>query len=82
MGRLLAVDIEIGGYATVSVKVRRGAERARALGIDISELVRRVLEEEVSRRELELIRKRLDELRDALSALDVDRVVKHIREGR
>lgn len=82
MGRLLAVDIEIGGYVTVSVKVRRDVERARALGIDISELVRRVLEEEVSRRELELIRKRLDELRDALSALDGDRVVKHIREGR
>ena len=73
----------MGGYVTVSVKVRRNVvERARALGIDISELVRRVLEEEVSRRELELIRKRLDELRDALSALDVDRVVKHIREDR
>jgi Post-segregation antitoxin CcdA. len=77
------MDIEMGGYVTVSVKVRRNVvERARALGIDISELVRRVLEEEVSRRELELIRKRLDELRDALSALDVDRVVKHIREDR
>jgi len=73
----------MGSYVTVSAKVRRDViERARALGIDISELVRRVLEEEVSRRELELIRKRLDELRDALNAIDVDRVVKHVREDR
>jgi len=71
----------MGGYVTVSVKVGRDVvERARALGIDISELVRRVLEEEVSRREL--TRKRLGELRDALSAVDVGRVVKHIRKDR
>jgi Post-segregation antitoxin CcdA. len=73
----------MGNYVTVSAKVRRDVvERARALGIDISEFIRRVLEEEVSRRELELIRMRLDELRDVLSAIDVDRVVKHIREDR
>uniref|UniRef100_A0A7C4FI13 CopG family transcriptional regulator n=1 Tax=Ignisphaera aggregans TaxID=334771 RepID=A0A7C4FI13_9CREN len=71
----------MGGYVAVSVKVGRDVvERARALGIDISELVRRVLEEEVSRREL--TRKRLGELRDALSAVDVGRVVKHIRKDR
>jgi len=78
---VLAIDSEMGGYVTVSVKVGRDVvERARALGIDISELVRRVLEEEVSRREL--TRKRLGELRDALSAVDVGRVVKHIRKDR
>jgi len=78
---VLAIDSEMGGYVAVSVKVGRDVvERARALGIDISELVRRVLEEEVSRREL--TRKRLGELRDALSAVDVGRVVKHIRKDR
>jgi LytS/YehU family sensor histidine kinase len=57
-------------------------EKARELGIDISEFLRRKLEEEVERREVELINRRLDPLKDVLDAIDVERVVRHIREDR
>lgn len=73
----------MGGYVTVSTKVRREvAERARELGINVSELLRARLEEEVRRRELELISRRLDALKDVLDAIDIGRVVRHIREDR
>jgi hypothetical protein len=55
---------------------------ARELGINISELLRARLEEEVRRRELELISRRLDALKDVLDAIDIGRVVRHIREDR
>jgi post-segregation antitoxin (ccd killing protein) len=57
-------------------------ERARALGIDVSGLLRRALEEEVERRELERLKQRLEGLKDVLEAIDVERVVRHIREDR
>jgi post-segregation antitoxin (ccd killing protein) len=73
----------VGSYVTVSVKVRRDlVERARALGVNIAEVVRRAVEEEVKRRELELIRRRLEDVRDLLDLIDVDRVVKSVREDR
>lgn len=68
---------------TVSVKVRRDLiERARALGVNVAEVVRRAVEEEVKRRELELIRRRLENVKDFLDLIDIDRVVKSVREGR
>ena len=73
----------MGSYVTVSTKVRKDVvERAKRLGINISEFLRRKLEEEVENRELELLKKKLEEIRDVLEALDIERVVKHIREGR
>jgi hypothetical protein len=68
---------------TVSVKVRRDlVERARALGVNVAEVVRRAVEEEVKRRELELIRRRLKNVKDFLDLIDIDRVVKSVREDR
>jgi antitoxin CcdA len=73
----------MGSYVTVSVKVRRDfVEKAKALGVNISEVVRKAIEEEVRRRELELIRKRLESAKDLLDQVDIDRVVKSIREDR
>ncbi len=74
----------MGNYVTVSTKVKREVvERARGLGINISEFLRTKLEEEVIRRELELLDKKLrEELGDFLEKLDIDRIVKHIREDR
>lgn len=70
-----------GSYITVSTKVRREVvERAKALGINVSRSLREKLEEEVERRELELLKRELDSLRDALEALDVEIIVKHVRE--
>jgi hypothetical protein len=75
--------IIVGTYVTVSVKVRRNlVERARALGVNVAEVVRKAIEEEVRRRELELIRKRLESVKDFLDQVDIDRVVKSIREDR
>jgi LytS/YehU family sensor histidine kinase len=73
----------LGSYVTVSTKVRREVvEKARMLGINISEFLRMKLEEEVKRRELELIKQKLDSLRDVLEAMDVERIVRHVREDR
>jgi antitoxin CcdA len=73
----------VGSYVTVSTKVRREVvEKARMLGISISEFLRMKLEEEVRRRELELIKQRLNSLRDVLEALDVERIAGHVREDR
>jgi len=52
------------------------------LGINISEFLRRKLEEDVEKRELELTDQRLSKLSNALDAIDVSRVVRHAREDR
>ncbi len=57
-------------------------EKAKRLGVNIPEFLRRKLEEEVERREIELITKRLNELSDVLDAIDIGRVVRHVREDR
>ena len=73
----------LGSYITVSTKVRREVvERAKALGINLSLFLREKLEEEVERRELELLKRELNSLRDALEAIDIERIVKDVREDR
>ena len=73
----------LGSYITVSTKVRREVvERAKALGINLSRFLREKLEEEVERRELELLKRELNSLRDALEAIDIERIVKDVREDR
>ena len=75
--------VRYGGYVTVSVKVRRDlVEKDRTLGVSIPEVVGKAIEEEVRRRELELVKKRLESVKDFLDRVDIDRVVKSIREGR
>ena len=70
-------------YITVSTKVRRELkEEAERLGVRISEVLRRALEEEVRRRKLEELEKKLGEVGEALDRIDIDRVVKNIREDR
>jgi len=73
----------VGSYVTISVKVRRELkEEAERLGIKISEVLRRVLEEEVKRCKLEELKKRLEKVSEALDKIDVERFVRHIREDR
>jgi len=70
-------------YITVSTKVRRRLkEEAERLGVRISEVLRRALEEEVKRRRLEELEKKLGEVGEALDRIDIDRVVKSVREDR
>lgn len=71
------------GYVTVSTKVRRELkEEADRLGVRISEVLRRALEEEVRRRKLEELEKRLEKLGGTLDRIDIDRMVRIIREDR
>jgi len=73
----------VGNYVTISVKVRRELkEEAERLGVKISEVLRRALEEEVKRRKLEELKKKLEKVSDALNKIDVERFVRHIREDR
>jgi len=48
----------------------------------LSEFLRRKLEKEVERREVELITRRLRELSDVLDAIDIERVVRRVMEDR
>ncbi len=73
----------MGRYVTVSAKVRKELlEEARRLNINVSELIRRTLEEEVRRRKLMELEKRLRRKRHVLDKLDVEEVVELIREDR
>ncbi len=73
----------MGRYITISTKVRRELkEEAERLGIRISEVLRRALEEEVRKRKLEELKKRLNEAGETLGKIDINRIVQSIREDR
>ena len=75
--------VVMSSYVTVSTKVRRElVERARELGVNVSEVLRRALEEEVRRRELELLERRLEEVSADLDRIDIEEIVGIIREYR
>jgi len=70
-------------YITISAKVRRDlVEEARRLDINISELIRRAIEEEVRKRKLILLEKRLRKKQDILKKIDVNEIINLIREDR
>jgi post-segregation antitoxin (ccd killing protein) len=73
----------MGEYVTVSVKVKRELlDEARRFNINVSELIRSVLENEVRRRRLMLLEEKLKTKKSILEKIDVDRVVRLIREDR
>jgi len=57
-------------------------EEAKRLGINISELLRRTFEEEICRRRLMSLEKRLKKMHNVLNKIDVSEVVELIREDR
>jgi hypothetical protein len=50
--------------------------------MNVSEFLRKALEEEVKRRELEYLEKRLNELDSVLEKIDVNEIVRLIRKDR
>ncbi len=73
----------MGRYVTVSAKVRRELlEEARRLNINVSELIRRALEEEVRQRKLIKLEERLRRKHSILAKIDVNEIVRLIREDR
>lgn len=76
------VDI-MSRYITVSTKVRKDLkEEAERLGINISTVLRRALEEEVKKRKLEKLLEKLENFNDVLEGIDVEEFTKLIREDR
>jgi len=70
-------------YVTVSAKVPvELKEEAERLGIRISAFLRKALEEEVRRRKLQELERRVEELRGVLDKVDVDEFVQLIRADR
>jgi len=73
----------MGRYVTVSVKVPLEVKRRlEELGIKPSEVLRRAIEEELGRRELEEIEKELGKLNSVLSKFSRDFIVESVREDR
>ncbi|MCC6018863.1 MAG: type II toxin-antitoxin system CcdA family antitoxin [Candidatus Verstraetearchaeota archaeon] len=73
----------MSGYVTVSVRVKRELlDEARRLNINVSELIRGALENEVRRRRLMLLEEKLKAKKSILEKIDVDMVVRLIREDR
>jgi len=70
-------------YATVSVKVpTKLKEELEKLGIKPSRLLRRAIEEEIRRREVEKIKREIESLKPALEKISIEDVVKSIRADR
>lgn len=71
-------------YVTVSTKVRRSLlEKARMYGINVSEVLRRALEEEVRRREVEWALRVMEDIsRKAELEIESKYLIKRFRRGR
>ncbi|MEM2107237.1 MAG: hypothetical protein QXV46_05440 [Candidatus Bathyarchaeia archaeon] len=73
----------MGKYATVSVKLPHELkEKIEKLGVKPSKLLRKAIEEELRRREVEAIKDDLMKLKPALDKITIERVVGSIREDR
>jgi len=70
-------------FVTVSAKVRRELwERLKGYGVNISEVIKRSLEEEVRRREEEEARRLLGEASKRLRKLKEEEIVESVRKSR
>jgi antitoxin CcdA len=70
-------------YVAVSVKIKRKLlDEARRLNINISELIKSMLENEVCKRRLILIEERLKEKKKILDKINIKDIVRLIRENK
>ncbi len=73
----------MSSYITVSAKIKRELyKKIRKYGINVSEVIRRALQEEVARREEEELRRMLEEAGKILDKVPEKRLVEHIRSSR
>ncbi|MEM2493701.1 MAG: type II toxin-antitoxin system CcdA family antitoxin [Nitrososphaerota archaeon] len=67
----------------MSTKVRRELkEEAERLGINVSMVLRRALEEEVRKRRQQKLLEKLEAFRDVLDRIEVEELVRLVREDR
>ena len=68
---------------TVSTKISKQLkEKIRRLKIKPSKILRKALEEEVKKREVEELKEELKKLKPALERVSMDNIVKSVREDR
>jgi antitoxin CcdA len=73
----------MGRYTTVSAKVRKDiVDDARRLGVNISQVIRRAVEEEVRRQRLLKLEEELRREEKILSKIDANKIIQLIREDR
>jgi len=73
----------LGKHVTVSVKVPIELKaKMEKLSIKPSTLLRRAIEEEVRRREVDRIKREAEKLKHVLNRTSIEEVVKSIREDR
>jgi post-segregation antitoxin (ccd killing protein) len=70
-------------HVAVSAKIKRELlDEARRLNINISELIKSMLENEVCKRRLILIEERLKEKKEILDKINIEDIVRLVRENR
>lgn len=75
--------VALGRSSTVSVKVPVWLkEELQRLGIKPSSVMRKALEDEVKRKEVERIRREIERMKPTLAKIPVESVVRSIREDR
>ncbi|XHH08264.1 MAG: hypothetical protein ACFCUE_11920 [Candidatus Bathyarchaeia archaeon] len=68
---------------TVSIKIpKQLKEKMQRLEIKPSKILRKALEDEVAKREIEELKKEIDTLKPTLEKISTDNIVKSIREDR
>jgi len=73
----------MGRYVTVSVKIHRKVkEKLEKLSIKPSELLKKVIVEELRRREVKDLERELKGVKDILDKIPLDYIVESIREDR
>ena len=71
------------GYVTVSARIRRELyEKLKRYSVNVSDVIRRALEEEVRRREEEEVAKMLDKAQEILARIPSEELVEAIRVSR
>jgi len=71
------------GYVTVTAKIPiELKERLKKLGVNVSGLIREVLEREVERLERERLEKAAEEAREILQKIPADELIRAVRIGR
>ncbi len=69
--------------ATISVRVPKELKEELArYGVEVSEVTRRALQEEVERRRMQELREAAEELGEALEGIPDEEIVERIREDR
>lgn len=70
-------------YVTVSTKIPNELkDKMKRLGIKTSEVLRRAIEQEVRKKEVERVKEAIEELKPVLNKVPMEEIVRSIRQDR